>query len=128
MRNYLPKKHKEYLMPRSLYLRVLGTVRDYDRLIESRDDIFNGNKLTAGAPYQKLGGRPTESRGITLALIEKDIDAIEQALFLVPEEYRQYVFDNVRYGWRFPSIAARNTWSKWRMYFLFQVAKNLNLL
>jgi len=115
---------------------VLYTIRDYDRLKQSKSELnlSSGSNLS----YKKVDsnhiGNPTEYEAITLYQIDEDIKAIDFALKRIPEEYAAPIFDNIRYGPRCPNwvqnknYAHKNTWSSYRARFIYNVAKNLNLL
>ena len=135
MRDYQAGNGNMYHLPRSLYNRVLYIIRDYDRLCEQRKEIIFGSaNMESGMPHGTNTSNPTEQKAIRLAQIESEINIIDNALRQIPPEYAQYVFDNVRYGYRCPSwvqnkdLASRRTWSRWRTKFLYFVAKNLKLL
>ena len=130
MKEYVPKKFKEYHFEQSLYLRVLHTVRDYPRMIEKINDVLYGSGSNFdGMPKSTDIGKPTEKKAVVIAQIQETINAIDKALKMIPIEYRQYIFDNVVYKTAYPlDYASKNTWSMWRMRFLFFVAENLKLL
>lgn len=128
MKEYIPKKAKEYRLDKSLYLRVLHTVRDYPRMLEKVNDIIHGNATDDGMPKSKNVGKPTEKKAIAIVETMNTINAIEDALKQIPMEYRQYIFDNVVHKIKYPDFADKMTWSRWRMRFLYWVADNLGLL
>ena len=135
MRDRQPTKNNYYHLPKTLYNRVLYTIRDYDRLKQSKSEI---NLNSGNVPYEKVDsnhiGNPTEDKAITLCKIDEDIKAIDFALKRIPEEYATPIFDNIRYGpsclnWvQNKDYASKNTWSMYRVRFIYNVAKNLNLL
>lgn len=142
-KEYARKTPKEYSLPPSLYLRVLHTVRDYPRMCETVNDIlYSGggtpfteyidkkNKLCR-AVLPRVNGisKSTEDKAFKIEQNQETINAIDNALKKIPIEYRQYVFDNVVYKTAYPfNYAHRNTWSMWRMRFLYFVAEELELL
>lgn len=127
LKDYNPKYPKEFHLERTLYNRVLSTVRDYPRMIESINDIlYGGSAINDGMPKSSGIGKPTEKKAILIEQIEFTVDAINKALKLIPIEYRQYIFDNVVHKIKYPDFADRMTWSRWRMRFLYFVAVNLN--
>lgn len=129
MRDYQRKKNNPYYLPKTLYRRVLAVIRDYDRQREEINDVLFGTAdrdsiaVAGGMP-----GKPTENAAVRLAQCENDTEAVEQALVHIPEEYRKAVFDNIRYGERFPDTAAYSTWFRWKQRMAWFVAKNLNLI
>lgn len=132
MRDKEPSIKNKYYLPRSLYRRILSVVRDYDRRYEERDIILYGSKKNDdGMPHGTDITNPTENSALKIMLIDDEINAVDNALKVIPVEYRLHIFDNVRYGKKYNDYdcpACRNTWSKWRVRFLYEVAKNLKLL
>lgn len=129
MRDYQRKKNNPYYLPKTLYRRVLAVIRDYDRQREEINDVLFGTADRDGiAVAGGMPGKPTENAAVRLAQYENDTEAVEQALFHIPEEYRKAVLDNIRYGERFPDTAAYRTWLRWRHRFVWYVAEKLNLV
>ena len=65
---------------------------------------------------------PTLDKAARLAAIDQFVTAVESGLAVVPEEYRDGVWRHVRYGGRWPIIAARSTWERWERRYLAAVA------
>ncbi len=127
MRDYQRKKTNPYILPKTLYRRVLGVIRDYDREKSEIDDILYGTGEHDGAGGGRVG-KPTEGAAVRLLQYSGDVDAVEKALEVIPEEYRKAVFNNIRYGNYFPDNAAYRTWLRYRQRFIYEVAKRLNLV
>ena len=68
----------------------------------------------------------TLERVLKTESISREVGAVEQALYQVPQEYRKGVFDNICYGDKFPIIAGEATYRRWRCRFIYYIAKNLN--
>ena len=129
MRDYQRKKNNPYYLPKTLYRRVLAVIRDYDRQREEINDVLFGTAERDGiAVAGGMPGKPTENAAVRLAQYKNDTEAVEQALVHIPEEYQKAVFDNIRYGERFPDTAAYSTWFRWKQRMAWFVAKNLNLI
>lgn len=128
MQDYQRKKNNPYFLPRTLYRRVVSVIRDYDRQIEEIDDILFGTSHSDVVVSGGIAGKPTEEMVIRLSKYERDTSAVERALDKIPYEYQQGVFDNIRYGKRFPDTAHYNTWIRWKQRFIYLVAQNLNLV
>ena len=127
MRDRQPYKNNPYCLPKTLYNQVIAIVRDYDRKLEKVNDILYGsapppNGMPKCISVSDHVGRKVEA----IEILNREIEAVNRALNIIPTEYALYIFDNVRYGDPYPDIAHRNTWSKWRTRFLYQIAKNLN--
>lgn len=130
MRDYQPKRNNPYWLPSAVYFQSLYAVRDYDRLRNEYDIILHGSPPSVG-DGQPRGTKPTdpvERKAEKLAGISEKLSAIERALDQLPQEYRRGVFNNVRYGTRYPYTASDGTWSRWRRRFLYFVANNLHIL
>lgn len=116
MRNYQRQKNNPYKLPHNLYMRMLYTVRDYERIKAEREEIMHG---------EYYGRNPTESRGIRLASMVASCDAVDKALQEIPKEYRNGVWCNVCYQKPYPIDAGEATYARYRGKFLYMVAKNL---
>ena len=76
-REYMPKT---WTHGRAAWNRTKALLADYDRLLMLRKDIESmSGRAPDGVPCVNGHGRPTEDRGIFLARINEDIDAIDQA-------------------------------------------------
>lgn len=128
MQDYQRKKNNPFFLPRTLYRRVMSVIRDYDRQIEEVDEILFGTAHSDVTVSGGIAGKPTEAMAIRLSKYARDIDAVEKALEKIPEEYRAAVFDNIRYGKRFPDTAHYNTWLRWKQRFIYLVAQKLDLI
>ena len=125
MRNYQQKKNNPYKLPHNLYMRMLYLVRDYERIRSEREDILNASPAPDGTPHSGTGN-PTEQKAIKLAGLGDNCSAIEQALRVVPPEYRKGVYDNICYRSPYPTDAGEATYKRWRCRFIYEVAKNLH--
>jgi hypothetical protein len=127
MRNY---KYKNNLLPHNVYMQVLYKVRDYTRLeLEYHELLYASNQPSDGQPKGNQTGNPTERKAERLIVVSHEMEAIEQALTQIPEEYRNGVFDNVCYGIPYNlQYVHYNTWGIHRRSFLENVAKKLNLI
>jgi hypothetical protein len=128
MKDYQRKKNNPYFLPKTLYRRVMSVIRDYDRQIEEIDNIIFGTSHSDVVVSGGIAGKPTEEMVIRLSKYERDTSAVERALDKIPQEYRQGVFDNIRYGKRFPEGAAYRTWLRWKQKFIYLTAINLELV
>ena len=127
MRDYQRQKNNPYLLPKTLYRRVLAVIRDYDRQKDEIDDILFGTGEHDSSGGGRVG-KPVEGAAIRLLQYSGDVEAVEKALDVIPEEYRRAVLDNIRYGNYFPDNAAYRTWLRYRQRFIYEVAKRLNLV
>lgn len=134
MRDYQPCYKNKYYLPHTLHRRALDIVRDYDRQCEAINDIVYGSSSNDGMPRGTAVGNPTEQKALKVMQCDQDVEAVDKALKEIPEEYRMPIFDNIRYGYKYPDwvmkkdYACERTWSNYRSKFLYLVAKNLNLI
>jgi len=142
MRNYQKKKGNPYLLPHNLYMRTLYIIKDYDRMRDEYQNILHGspppNIITGkdihGNEVGEFGGRgsgtsnPAQDKALNLAMVSDELHAVEQAIRMIPEEYRQGVFQNIRYGTPYPEVAHYNTWRNWKRKFIWGVAQRLHFI
>lgn len=128
--DYQRRKNNPYFLPGTLYQRVLAVIRDYERERSEMVDMLYSIPKKDMAEVSKSNGdcKPTERKAIILSFYKNDIDAVVLALEKLPAEYRQGVFRNIVYRERFSDIAAYRTWIRQKQKFVFEVAKNLNLI
>ena len=125
MRNYQCKKNNPYKLPHNLYMRMLYLVRDYERIRSERSDILNSSPDPDGVPHSG-NGNPTEQKAIKLAMLDNTCGAVEKALSVVPDEYRNAIWNNICYWSPYPASAGEATYKRWRIRFVYEVAKNLH--
>lgn len=127
MKEYQPKKNNRYHLPNNLYMRTLYLIRDYDRMKEVYVNLpWESPEPPDGQPRGGVGGKPTEVKGVRRAVLFAELEAIEQATMIIPEEYRKEVFLNVKNKEPYPIYANYSTWRRYRQKFIYQVAKNMN--
>lgn len=108
MRDYQPTTGG-YALPKTLYKRLLAVVRDYDR--------------------QKARCRRLESGSREKEEAARELEAVEKALNVVPEELRQAVFGKIKDDvWPIDVPAGKNLPAYWKSRYLYRVAEELKLL
>ena len=126
MRDYQPKKNNKYLLPKTLYLMTLALIRDHERKKTVYKNIPDETKQRSdGMPRGSAKGNPTQNDGIRMAELKDTIDAVENALAEVPEEYRTGVWENIVRQKRYPDDADRSTYARHKQKFIYNVAKNM---
>ena len=120
---------KDYHLPRDIYHRVLWLVRGYDRTKEELESLILPQGKTDGESRATGPSDPTVQAAIRRERLLDDFQAVEDARLMVPEEYRDVVFKNVkdiRPFKTFPEFdyAHEQTWKNWRGRFLREVARN----
>lgn len=144
MIGYQRKRKNPYLLPHSLYMRIIYAVRDYERMREAVDndeiprmDIADELKdivrtsLTGRVHtsvvdgiIEKVVGNLLSSGLITLPDIA-DVSAIEEALEKIPEFYREPICRNIISGEQYPPGASKITFCRYKQMFIYYVAKFL---
>ena len=122
MRDYQPKVNNRYWLPRSLYRRTLALIRDYFRMVEDHDNIPEETSSGSQGGGSGTGDR-TGSAAIRMERIAKDIDIIDRALKMIPEEYRPGVWASVQFYVPYPKDADKSTYSRYKGMFIYYVAK-----
>lgn len=141
MRNY---KRKTGLIPHNIMMQVRYKIADYDRLLLERERILHGSGTPAnGMPRGSNVGHPTEDKGVRLAAVSEQIEAIEQARREIAQEYSHKVregFDPIRGYWDYNYFNYRHkrknetdegpsyrTWQRYRAYLSMKIARRLKL-
>ena len=130
MRDYQPAKNNQYRLPKTLYKRVLATVRDYDRMLLERESILLASPAPPdGLPRGCKTSDPTADKAVKLDAIDRCLHAVDQALMQVPEEYREAIMQKIiTDAWPITVPVHRSTASYWKTRFLYYLAKNLNFI
>lgn len=113
-------------LPRPVYSQVGWILRDYDRLKELSQQASAAEEAGDAIVFYA-----TDCIGLTPQSVIDEaaskVAAIERTLLVIPEEYRQGIFDNMAYRRRLPDEASENTWKKWKRIFMESLARELNL-
>lgn len=128
MRHYQPKRNNPYRLPHNVYMQCLYAVRDYDRIRKERDDLLYASPLHDGQPTAPGAPDPVANTVMRRSALDKMCEDVEQALILVPPEYRKGIMDNILYGASYPLDAGEATYKRWRCKLIYFVAKNKNLV
>lgn len=106
---------------------ILWRIRDeYETAKLEREAILESSPPPPdGMPGGRRITNPTLDKAARLAALDGFISAVESALVVVPEEYRAGVWQHVRFGGRWPIIAARSTWERWERRYLMAVIRRL---
>lgn len=127
MRNYQRQKNNPYRLPNDLYKRMRYLIRDYNRMKKEREDILYKSVPSNGIPHSGIGN-PTEHKALKLVVIDRECEAIDEALRIVPEEYRKGVLDNICNDSPYPYVAHRNTYGYWKSKLIYTLAEKLNYI
>lgn len=126
MRDYQRKKNNKYILPNAVYHKTLWQIRDYYRLKACIDDLEN----TASAiRYDKDPIQVSPSadmivdNAIKVIEIKKTIAVIDEAKAMIPKEYQSGVWNNILFQERFPNMADRTTYARYKTMFIYAVAE-----
>lgn len=123
MSDYYPKKSG---LPRDVYNSVLWLVRGYERKKDELDALITQSK--SEEPRGAGRSDPTVQAAIRREKLRDDVQSVEGALMIVPEEYRSIVYENIRDTRPFRTFPAADyahyqTWKHWRRQFMVEVAR-----
>ena len=96
-------------------------LEEYENLLDSSIKGISYDGLPKGTDISK----PTETIAMRRSKIEEDIIAIEDALFAIPEYYRDGVLNHILYEKKWPDGAEKRTWTTYQGRFLYALAENL---
>lgn len=128
-RDYQRKKGK-YTLPREVYRQTLWQVRDYHRLKDLYEAVAEERPGPSDGMPRGKGGTsdPTFQKAAKLEHIGRVLAAIDEALALVPPEYRKGVWNSVLYDTPYPFDAGRATYGRWKSFFVYTIADKLNFI
>lgn len=131
MRDYQRLKQTKYILPRSVYHTTLWRIRDYFRLKQLADDIIKENSANDGMCVYSMTN--TISDTVASKVVRRDkylseVKKIDDALILIPTEYRQGVWNNIQFGQPYPLDAGRATYGRYKSKFIYKVAEKFNLI
>lgn len=123
MRTYYMKTSD---MPEDLYRRTLSLIQGYERMRKDYDNaIWDSPEPPDGQPRGSNSGDPTSREALKRAELSRSLHAIEQARYLLPEEYRDGIWEHIVYGKSYPGSADRSTWWRYKRKFIREVAVNM---
>lgn len=128
MRDYQRQKNNPYILPRTVYLRTLYLVRDYDRIKREIAEIPYQTHSGDGQPRGTGTSDTTGNAALKMERLWQDCKAVDDALFKVPQEYRRGILNSILDSCGYPIDADRTTYARWKCLFLYHVAKNSSLV
>jgi len=128
MKEYQPKKQRQYLLPHNTYMETIYIIRSYDSLKqECADMLVSSPDHDCGPSGSGISNEPL-SYVIKTEERTRRIDAVDKAMEKIPPEYRRGVMENIIYRKPFPDTAARSTYSYWKQKIIYFTAKEMNLI
>jgi len=125
--DYQSTKNNPFLLPDTLYPRVIALIRDYHRLKDDYQEILHDGGRRYSTIQPRSGNKKSDEtmhKAIRLSVVSDDLRAIDQALVLVPHEYRSGIKDNIIHRMRYPDDADISTYKRWKQKFIYNVAVN----
>lgn len=129
MRDYQRTKGNKYILPRDVYRSTLWTIRGYQRMKDEADAIlFESPAPPDGQPRGTATGDEVASKAIRREQYVRKVKAIDEALEVLPREYRRGVWNSVQYFDSYPLDADRSTYARWKARFVWEVANKLGIM
>ena len=128
MKEYQPKKQRQYVLPHNTYMECIYIIRSYDALKQECADIL----VSSPDPDNGPSGSGISNQPLTYVIMTEErtkrIDAVDKAMEKIPPEYRRGVYENIAYRKPFPSDAARATYSRYKQRMIYHTARELHLI
>lgn len=128
-RDYQRKLNNKYQLPREVYHLTLWQIRDYDRMKDEAEAILTESLPPPdGQPKGTGTGDEVASKAARREEYIRKTRAVEEALEIVPEEYRRGVWRNVTEWKAYPKDADRSTYGRWKSRFVYETARRLGIV
>lgn len=119
----------KYILPGNVYVMTIYMIRDYQRMKDEADAILHRSP----APPDGMPKGTAQVNGVERAAERREtylrtIRIIDDAMNLIPEEYRKGIWENIQKAKPFPKDAARSTYGMWKSRAINHVAKEINFL
>ena len=130
MRDYQRSGDDGQKLEPDIYFRTLWVIRGYYRMKEDAEAILHESPGPSdGMPRSANNiSDPNASKAIKREELVRQIDAVDKALLIVPTEYRKGVWQNILYHSPYPLDAGTATYGRWRIRFIREVARLLNIV
>lgn len=109
-------------LPKATYKRARWLVADYPRIKTDYENLLTDSHAHDGPIRSGAPGDPTAIVASKRARLASDLQAVEKAFKIVPEEYVQAVYNHLTEGVPFPDWGNPNTWYEWQRRVLYYVA------
>ena len=126
-KTYRDAAGRDVRLPREVYYRCLWTVRDAERLKGIAEILDHDEELY----YTDAAGAGSGTVIVTDDVAKHaayELECIHAAITKVPEVYREGLLDNINKKEPLPDFAHPNTWKRWKLVFLYELAKQLKLI
>ena len=115
-RAYRDAPGSDIKLPREVYYRCVWIVRDrsrLERLASLLDETVTDAAVVSDAAIHHAA---------------HELECMELALNSIPEVYREGLLDNIINKAPFGDFAHPNTWKRWKLVFLYELAGALDLI
>lgn len=129
---------RDIRLPKEVYYRCLWTVRDSGRLEKLTALLAQdpGRREEGTSHEYQAGGASNKEHEHEDSVVSDDVlhraagelRCIRTALGRVPEVYREGLLDNICRKVPFEDFAHPNTWKRWKLVFMYELAKELRLI
>lgn len=123
--DYQPTKNNSNWIPREYYKQTVWFIKSYDQMKQEHDDILEEGKSLSdldGMPHGSGISDETAQKAIRAERLFNDITIINQALLLIPKDYRKSVFEWVKDDIKPPAYLSRRMFRYYRGTFIRAVA------
>lgn len=122
-RNYRLKSAE---LPGHIYAQVTAIVKGYDIMRDEYDNMLQESPSPPDGQPRGPGTTDVTARNAARrADIKQKLEAVEQSILSIPEDYRQGVWDNAVYGIPYPETADRTTYWRYKAKFFRRIAKRM---
>ena len=129
MRDYQRQKNNKYVLPSAVWHQAIWIIRDYYRLQSAASNVLCSTPNKNDVVVKKSG---TSDEVLTKAIQREyalnKVRIIDNALLLIPKEYRSGIWDNVMLRAPFPNDADRTTYGRYKSIFVYKVAEGMGLI
>jgi len=120
-------------LPREVFYRCLWTIRDAERLMMLAGILADERafaELETILPHTDT--RPDTGvmivSDVTARQAESELRCIERAIGKIPSVYRKGLLDNIINKTPFDDNAHPNTWKRWKLVLLYELALELHMI
>ena len=115
-------------LPREVYYQCIWIIKDMERLEKLTMRLKSSEMFDSDEIVFYMDDMDTVQPVNVLEAAAEKMRCIKAALDTIPEEYRQPILDNIIHMTACGDGACLNTWKKWKQKFIFELARNLNLV
>lgn len=132
------KVNNTHFIPTSLFRKMCTVLNDYERMVSEAAELRGKVKSAGdmdGMPKGSGTSDPTQEKALRIiSRYSYQIDAVDRAKkmtkeeFGIPDSFVDAIIENITNRKRYPDGASYKTWKKYKGYFIFCLAYNLDEL